>query len=212
MADDSSGLSVPEKWEALSKEHANQIAKFPKTLDAVGKRCAVAGCPVTRGISYSKPLCYDHWKGFDSFCIEECARCRWFEDVEDLQEQNGLQVCFDCLQRESKGASPAAVYVHDKIEQRIRYLYFLKLSNGRFYIGQTNDLELRLSEHRDGMQKTTKGLDPKLVYFKSYEGNQDELNKAEDYYTYLLLNNPRAIRRIVAAWQSPLRLVTIGAF
>ena len=133
MADDSSDLSGSEWWKAYVKEKA----RFPKTLDAVGKRCAVEGCPVTRGISYSKPLCYGHWKLFDRLDIDECERCHWFEEGPPFEDQNGILMCFDCQQRQYEGASPAVVYAHDKIERRIRYLYFLKLSNGHFYIGQT---------------------------------------------------------------------------
>ena len=92
-------------------------------------------------------------------------------------------MCSDCQRRQYGGASPAVVYAHDKIERRIRYLYFLKLSDGHFYIGQTNNLKLRLSEHRDGTVESTKGLDPNLVYFKKYVGVQRDLTKDETYYT-----------------------------
>ncbi len=147
MTDNSRNLSGQEYWDAALK----QFAQFPKTLDAVGKRCAVEGCPVSNGIGYAKPLCYDHWKLFDRWELDECERCHWFLEGPGLEEQkNGNPICHDCLRREYEGASPAVVYAHAEVERRVRYLYFLKLSNGSFYIGQTNDLKLRLSEHRDG--------------------------------------------------------------
>ncbi len=38
------------------------------------------------------------------------------------------------------------------------YVYFLKGSNGRHYLGSTTDLERRLEEHRRGKTHTTQRL------------------------------------------------------
>ena len=93
----------------------------------------------------------------------------------------------------------------------MRYLYILKLSDGTYYVGQTNDLALRIAEHRDGQTKTTAGRQPRLVYFEQWVGEAQELNAEESRLTKQTKDNPRAIRRMIADWQQPLRLVEIDA-
>ena len=70
---------------------------------------------------------------------------------------------------------------------------------------------MRLHEHCDGEVRSTKGKDPKLVWFEEWIGNRRGLNQEEDTLTRLAHLNPRAIRVKVAAWQAPLRLVDLQA-
>ena len=50
------------------------------------------------------------------------------------------------------------------------FVYILKLSNGKYYCGITNDRERRLREHNEGKSKSTRRYKPvKLVYSRSYE-------------------------------------------
>ena len=83
--------------------------------------------------------------------------------------------CYECLDRERRGFEDAVVHNHASVKRQIRYLYILKLDGGIFYTGQTNALELRLQEHRDGQTKSTAGKNPRLVWFEQWEGNQPEL-------------------------------------
>lgn len=39
-------------------------------------------------------------------------------------------------------------------------VYILKCSNGRFYVGSTQDMDVRLTEHKTGRVKATKNLLP----------------------------------------------------
>ena len=50
------------------------------------------------------------------------------------------------------------------------YVYVLKLENTKknFYIGYTNDLRRRLVEHQNGNTQTTKGKNPKLLYYEAF--------------------------------------------
>ena len=130
MADDSRDLSgskasaetaaersarIAKSWEETEEHKEERLlkAQFPKTPDAAGKRCAVVGCPKTRGISYYKPLCFAHWRLFDRFEIEECERCHWFEDdvsvvaIMGLDDINGLSLCYECFDRRRRGFPPA---------------------------------------------------------------------------------------------------------
>ena len=49
-------------------------------------------------------------------------------------------------------------------------VYILQNPEGKFYIGQTNDLEDRLRRHNEGRTRYTKGKGPwQLVYKEEYE-------------------------------------------
>ncbi|MEE8473438.1 MAG: GIY-YIG nuclease family protein [Dehalococcoidia bacterium] len=161
--------------------------------------CARIGCD--KPASYEKPLCYEHWMEFDRYGIFECERCHRFDEQvvnEDL--------CWDC-----SGGKEVPIHAHGPVDYQRHYLYILKLDGGEFYIGQTNDLEIRLKEHQDGRTRSTKGKHPKLVWFEKSQGNREELKEEEDDLTRLAKHSPRAIRRMVAEWQRPLRLVDLEA-
>ena len=63
------------------------------------------------------------------------------------------------------------------------FVYVLESEiDGRLYIGQTSDIEKRLTEHNSGKTKSTKGYKPwKLVYFERYE-TRDEALLREKYF------------------------------
>lgn len=51
------------------------------------------------------------------------------------------------------------------------WMYILECSDGSYYTGSTNNLELRLSQHQngEGANHTKKRLPVKLVYFEEFE-------------------------------------------
>ena len=50
------------------------------------------------------------------------------------------------------------------------FLYILRNAEGRLYIGQTSDLELRLRQHSEGRAFWTKGRGPwLLLYSESFD-------------------------------------------
>lgn len=55
------------------------------------------------------------------------------------------------------------------------YVYILKsLQDGKMYIGYTEDLRRRLSEHNKGLSKSTKGRKPfELIYYEAYMSNSE---------------------------------------
>ena len=115
-------------------------------------------CP--KPVTYEKPLCYEHWKQFDSYLLFECAKChRFSSDVNDYSDVRGypdtVDWCNECFDRRRRGFPEAEVHNHGPVEHQTRYLYVLKLDGGKFYVGQTNALEFRLEEHRDGLTKST---------------------------------------------------------
>ena len=107
-------------------------------------QCAFTGC--AKSVTYDYPLCYTHWKVFDRFQILECTKCHRFDEM--VGEFSDEEWCSDCAQ-----GKEVPVHSHAPVEHQTRYLYILKLDGGNYYVGQTNDLELRLGEHRDGRTK-----------------------------------------------------------
>ena len=202
MVDKNSKSEAVLYWERLA---AADPPRLPKSTEAIGKRCARDSCGITEGISHEKPLCWGHWKDFDAHYIEECVRCHWFDEIEG--SFSGLDLCGECESRERQKAPPAPIYAHGPVERRVRYLYILKMEGGKWYVGQTNSLDLRFKEHLDGGTPSTRGKHPKLVWFEKWVGEYQELIEGEEKLTRLALENPRAIRRIVEEWQRPHRLV-----
>ena len=90
-------------------------------------------------------------------------------------------------------------------------MYILKLSDGTFYVGQTNDLSIRLQEHRDGQQAQTRGKDPKLVYYKPFEGMRKSVDEREIELTILNSGGTgrRKLRQLIDKFTAPLRLLDL---
>jgi predicted GIY-YIG superfamily endonuclease len=97
------------------------------------------------------------------------------------------------------------------VEHHLRYLYILKLNDGSYYVGQTNDLEHRLKEHQDDLTMSTGGKVPKLVWFEKWLGDRQGLNAEESELTKLATTRPYVIRRMITEWQKPLKLVDLSA-
>ncbi len=58
------------------------------------------------------------------------------------------------------------------------FVYVLLLSNRKKYIGQTNNLERRLSEHKSGKSKYTKGYKvEKLLYVEEYTTRKEAMDR-----------------------------------
>jgi putative endonuclease len=55
------------------------------------------------------------------------------------------------------------------------WVYILKCSDGSYYTGSTNNLELRLNQHQNGKGSnyTKKHLPVKLVYYEEFERIDD---------------------------------------
>jgi len=54
------------------------------------------------------------------------------------------------------------------------YVYLLKLENTKknFYIGCTSDLRRRIAKHSDGDTQTTRGKNPKLIYYEAFPNKE----------------------------------------
>ena len=58
-------------------------------------------------------------------------------------------------------------------------MYILECSDGTYYTGSTNDLDLRLIEHQsgEGANYTQRRLPVKLVYYEEYKRIEDAFNR-----------------------------------
>ncbi len=60
------------------------------------------------------------------------------------------------------------------------FVYFLKLSNGDVYKGQTDDLDRRLKEHQAGKVESTRNYLPAtLIGYEGYHLKSDALRREE---------------------------------
>ena len=59
------------------------------------------------------------------------------------------------------------------------YMYILECSNGQYYVGSTQDLDLRLKQHRagEGSVFTKKHLPVKLVYYEEFQQIDEAFNR-----------------------------------
>lgn len=78
------------------------------------------------------------------------------------------------------------------------FLYILKSStNGKYYIGSTNNIERRVMEHNNGWSRYTKNKGPfELVYKEEYNSNSEA--KKREYYLKLLKSR-KAIEKLIRA-------------
>ena len=53
------------------------------------------------------------------------------------------------------------------------YVYALLLKNKDVYIGYTSDLKARIKQHQKGTTKTTRGMEPQLVYYEAFKSSKD---------------------------------------
>jgi len=191
--------------------------------------CARWGC--NKSATYDKPLCYEHWLEWEAWELDECNRCHYFYSRDgfvlyDMPDDDVIKeyplMCDDCLQvtlvddgRDGpwRGREPdrKPIIAHADIKRPIRYVYILKLSDGTFYVGQTNDLGIRLQEHKDGQQPQTRGKDPKMVYYESFEGMRKSVDEREIELTILNSSGPgrRKLRQEIERFRAPLKLIDL---
>jgi putative endonuclease len=71
---------------------------------------------------------------------------------------------------------PSAYSTTDEVSSfYMAWMYILECSDGSYYVGSTKDLELRLSQHQEGLgaKYTSKRLPVELVYYEEYDRVDD---------------------------------------
>ena len=156
-------------------------------------------------IADSMFLCISHYWSFKEGFINQCPNCGRFKGI-------GYDLCLDCFHerrvtkwkarqtfmseiRKYESEHSDKWKKHNKDEGPF-FTYVLKLSDGTFYPGHTDNLRARLSEHRDGKTKSTAGREPKLQYFEIQPTRENAASR-EAELKKLCDNNPREIRRML---------------
>ena len=57
------------------------------------------------------------------------------------------------------------------------YVYIIENENKDLYIGSTNNLERRISEHNSGVSLSTKNSQWEPVYYEAYKSEKDARNR-----------------------------------
>ena len=129
-------------------------------------------------------LCLYHFIQARQQRIDECQKCQIYKAVRFSQ-------CYNCHQgTEGESKIQRSNEVIAEIEANHTTTEFfvdvLTLDIGAYYIGHTNDLHARLQEHRTNMTHSTKGTNPKCVWFTTVptrseaENLENELNRLND--------------------------------
>ena len=120
-----------------------------------------------------------------------------------------LQAIFETQIQHGLAEPRPQVPARKELVRKTNYVYVLKIDDGKFYVGQTQDLLLRYQEHRLGKQTQTSGKNPKLVYFEVFQGDREEVNRREDELTKWNTTNAgqRHLLRLIEEFRAPMRLV-----
>lgn len=94
-----------------------------------------------------------------------------------------------------KHSDPNYLSNRDK-EVNYFYVYILKLSNGTYSPGYTNDLRCRIIEHKNSTTISTAGKDPKLQYFERFKTKPEAINR-ESELKEINKKYPREIIRLI---------------
>ncbi|MFH1398443.1 MAG: GIY-YIG nuclease family protein [Candidatus Omnitrophota bacterium] len=62
----------------------------------------------------------------------------------------------------------------------VYYVYVLKNDQGRYYMGSTKDIELRLRQHNQNSVRSTKNKGPFKLVYKEIFGTRTEARKREN--------------------------------
>ena len=81
------------------------------------------------------------------------------------------------------------------------YVYILQsMKDFSFYIGQSNDLDKRMSKHFDGLSKYTSSKRPwKLVYFEVFETRREVIARERQLKSW---KNANRYRELISHWRN----------
>jgi putative endonuclease len=73
----------------------------------------------------------------------------------------------------------------------MHYVYLLEDTENRTYIGSTNDLRRRFSEHQKGKSSSTRGRSWTLIYYEAYRAESDARRREQQ-----LKSRGQAVRQL----------------
>ena len=175
--------------------------------------CEYVGCDNQTPANHF--LCSFHYDVLLDGFIDVCPICRRFKP-------NGYELCRDCeygkrvkprsaknISRNEYKSEHSDKWKHNKEGEGPFFAYILKLSDGTFYPGHTDDLRSRRWEHKDGTTRSTAGRNPKLQYFEIFP-TRDKARSREDELKPICKSNPREIRRMIIEFSDYISALEIG--
>ena len=82
------------------------------------------------------------------------------------------------------------------------YTYILRLSNGKFYIGQTNNIQSRFVRHQTGQVRSTSHYRPlSLVYYEKYESRSGSVMREKQLKSW---KSHKALEDLITNFYGPI--------
>ena len=168
-------------------------------------KCKFWNC--NRSIRPGHFLCPEHYEGWQDYEIDKCPKCGRYKDEE-------YDMCLDCRRKTSTARnsriqktpnSNYRVEHSDKWRNQNKgdskfFVYILKFTDGKYYVGHTDNLRVRLAEHRDGKTRSTANKKFDMQYYEIFNNRKDaELKEVE--LKILKDNNERKLRQIILDFQ-----------
>ena len=156
-------------------------------------------------------FCVEHYYDDSDGFLKKCKSCKNFIDVY-------YDFCLDCKNNSKKPSKYSKKYqlesnpAWDKSDKEIKtfFVYILKLNNGDYYAGQTNNLRRRIYQHKETQStKSTKSKEAKLVWFVPVN-SRDSAVKAECELKKTIDNNPSKIDEKIIAFRDLVNELYLG--
>ena len=168
------------------------------------------GAPIRSGYLF----CLGHYQDHHDGAVDRCPGCG---RGKYSQFSRCLECQYDPQRREAApagriserhGPEYSAAWEAGDATARQFYVYILKLTGGRFYVGQTRELKERLGEHKDGAVPSTTGQNPRLAWFHVVPTRHEAVS-LEAELKDVAESNQREIRRLVVGFRDLVREVDL---
>jgi putative endonuclease len=156
-------------------------------------------------------LCLEHYYDDQDGFLRNCNSCQSYID-------DAYDVCLDCKKKPKKPIykSPKKYQKEtnpawDKADKEIKtfFVYILRLNDGSYYAGQTNNLRRRMYQHKErNTTKSTKDKNGKLMWFAPMP-TRDSASQSEVELKKLIDKNPSAIDEKIIAFRDLIKEVDI---
>ena len=133
-------------------------------------------------------FCFEHWLDDKDGFLDKCPDCKKYKDVM-------YEFCLDCksFKNGKYKKEHSVAWEKSDLDVSTFFVYILKLNDGKYYAGQTNNLRRRIYQHKEKQTtKSTKGKEAKLLWFAPLP-SRDSAERAEVELKKLIDKNPSAI-------------------
>jgi len=193
--------TLQDVFEEKHEKPSSKISSKPSSRN----KCKYWNC--NRNIKPGHFLCPEHYERWQYYEIDKCPICGRYKDEE-------YDLCLDCRRKvnsKSKTKTPTTTNSKYSIEHSNKwrnqnkgdsqfFVYVLKLNDGKYYVGHTDNLRVRLTEHRDGKTKSTANKSFVLQYYEKL-GTRKDAELREVALKILADKDERKLRKIILEFQ-----------